>query len=168
MPTSVAMQTVSKAYVDQAIATAVTTGIAPATTAGSVYVERSGDTMTGPLVLPGDPVSALQAADKHYVDVNIAALGGGSATKVSTLPSATQAVVQPSGTQLEVNALNGVLDASGWLSGNGSNGFSNALASSNLHERVRGDGQRKLSGHRRNTGGGLAIGDPHCRQARRI
>ena len=33
-----------------------------------IYVERSGDTMTGPLVLPGDPTTDLQAATKQYVD----------------------------------------------------------------------------------------------------
>lgn len=32
------------------------------------YVEVAGDTMTGPLVLPGDPTAALQAAPKQYVD----------------------------------------------------------------------------------------------------
>ena len=32
------------------------------------YVLRSGDTMTGPLVLPGDPQSATEAATKQYVD----------------------------------------------------------------------------------------------------
>ncbi len=131
LPTSVAMQTVSKAYVDQAIAAAVITGAAPGVVTSPAYVQKSGDTMTGPLVLPGDPVSASQAADKHYVDVNIAALGGGSATKVSTLPSATQTVVQPAGTELEVNTLDGVLDASGWLTGNGNNGVGNALRSTN-------------------------------------
>lgn len=31
-------------------------------------VLKSGDTMTGPLVLPGDPTTALQAASKSYVD----------------------------------------------------------------------------------------------------
>jgi hypothetical protein len=31
-------------------------------------VSRSGDTMTGPLVLPGPPQADLQAADKGYVD----------------------------------------------------------------------------------------------------
>ncbi len=130
LPTSVAMQTVSKAYVDRAIAAAVSTGVAPTgTTSTPGYVQKSGDTMTGPLVLPGDPVSAQQAADKHYVDVNIAALGGGAASKVSTLPSGTQTVVQPTGTQLEVNSLNGVLDATGFLTGNGGNGLSNALSS---------------------------------------
>ncbi len=133
LPTAVAMQTVSKAYVDQAITAAVTSGVTPAagTTTTPAYVQKTGDTMTGPLVLPADPVSALQAADKHYVDASVAAVGGGSATKVSTVPNGMQTVVQPSGTQLEVNLLNGVLDATGYLSGNGNNGVGNALASSN-------------------------------------
>lgn len=34
-------------------------------------VSKSGDTMTGPLVLPGDPVAPLQAADKAYVDTTV-------------------------------------------------------------------------------------------------
>ena len=33
-------------------------------------VAKSGDTMTGPLVLPADPTTALQAATKQYVDNN--------------------------------------------------------------------------------------------------
>ena len=40
----------------------------------SPYVLKAGDTMTGALVLPGDPVSAQQAADKHYVDTNVTAV----------------------------------------------------------------------------------------------
>jgi len=32
------------------------------------YVRRTGDTMTGSLVLPGGPVAALEAATKQYVD----------------------------------------------------------------------------------------------------
>lgn len=32
------------------------------------YVKRTGDAMTGPLVLPGDPTEDLQAATKQYVD----------------------------------------------------------------------------------------------------
>ena len=32
------------------------------------YVKRTGDTMTGPLVLPGDPTEDLQATTKQYVD----------------------------------------------------------------------------------------------------
>lgn len=129
LPTSVAMQTVNKAYVDDAIVKALT-GVAPDSTA-TPYVLKPGDAMTGPLVLAGDPVSALQAADKNYVDTSVAQLTGGGTTKVSTVPTASQTVAQPAGTALEVNALNGVLDASGYLSGIGSNGFANALASGN-------------------------------------
>lgn len=32
------------------------------------FVKKSGDTMTGPLVLPSDPVEALEASTKQYVD----------------------------------------------------------------------------------------------------
>lgn len=39
-------------------------------------VAKAGDTMAGPLVLPGDPTAATQAADKHYVDTAIAGASG--------------------------------------------------------------------------------------------
>ena len=42
----------------------------------SAFVLRSGDTMTGDLVLPADPTLDLQAATKHYVDTH----GGGAGT----------------------------------------------------------------------------------------
>ena len=74
LPTSVAMQTVSKSYVDTAIATAVAGH--PLDTSNP-YVLKSGDTMTGSLDLPGDPLTATQAADKHYVDTAISAVAGG-------------------------------------------------------------------------------------------
>ena len=107
MPTSLAVQTVSKSYVDQAIAQAVSTGVAPsASGSASQYVPTTGGSMTGPLVLPGDPVSPLQAADKNYVDENVAQVTGGVASKVSTVPTAGQTVAQPAGTQLEINRLN--------------------------------------------------------------
>ena len=70
LPTSVAMQTVSKSYVDTAIAAAVTGHPLDSSTP---YVLKAGDTMTGPLVLPADPTTPLQAADKHYVDINVSA-----------------------------------------------------------------------------------------------
>jgi hypothetical protein len=127
LPTSVAMQTVSKSYVDTAIAAAVTGHPLDSTP----YVLKAGDTMTGPLVLPADPVSATQAADKNYVDESVAALAGGLGQMVSTLPSATQVVAQPTGTQLEVNSLNGVEYASQYVNGRGSNGIANVLASTN-------------------------------------
>jgi len=125
LPTSVAMQTVSKSYVDTAIAAAA----AGSTSNTSIYVEKAGDTMTGPLVLPGDPVSANQAADKNYVDENIAAVESGIGQKVSELPSGTQTVSQPAGTQLDVNNLNDVLHASQYVSGFGNNGIANAATS---------------------------------------
>ena len=101
LPVSVAMQTVSKQYVDDAIAAAAT-GFP---LASSPYVQKAGDTMTGPLLLPADPVSANQAADKNYVDENIAATAGGLGQKVSLLPSANQAVAQPSGTSFSINGV---------------------------------------------------------------
>ena len=125
MPTTVAMQTVSKSYVDTAIAAAVTGHPLDSTP----YVLKAGDTMTGPLTLPADPVSATQAADKNYVDESVAALTGGLGQMVSTLPSATQVVAQPTGTQLEINNLNGVEYASQHVNGRGNNGIANTVAS---------------------------------------
>ncbi len=61
MPAAQAVQAVSKAYVDQAIQSL----------AGEVLTV-SGTTMTGPLTLCCDPAQPLQAADKHYVDENLA------------------------------------------------------------------------------------------------
>jgi len=54
-------------------------------------VERSGDTMLGPLGLVGDPVSALQATTKQYVDTQIAANmggGGGGGTTITVSDTA--------------------------------------------------------------------------------
>jgi hypothetical protein len=124
LPTSVAMQTVSKAYVDTAIAAAVAH---PQDNSG--YVMKSGDTMTGPLNLPADPVAATQATDKNYVDESVAAVASGLGQKVSTLPQSTQVVAQPTGTQLDVNNLNSVEYASQYVTGNGNNGIANATAS---------------------------------------
>ena len=61
LPASVAMQTVSKQYVDNAIA-AAQAGIP---LDASPYVLKAGDTMTGPLTLPGDPVSAHAGIESH-------------------------------------------------------------------------------------------------------
>ena len=99
LPISVAMQTVSKQYVDDAIAAAATGFPLDS----SPYVQKAGDSMTGPLVLPADPVSPNQAADKNYVDENIAASAGALGQKVSLLPSANQTVSQPSGTSLIIS-----------------------------------------------------------------
>ena len=126
LPTSVAMQTASRAYVDAKVAAVTGT-----TTTGSTitYVPTTGGTMTGPLVLPGDPVTPNQAADKHYVDTNITAVTAGVGQKVSMIPTTTQTIAQPAGTQLQVNALNGKLYASQFQSGDGNNGIAGALSS---------------------------------------
>ncbi|HEX5283551.1 MAG TPA: hypothetical protein VFW30_05485 [Bryocella sp.] len=123
LPSSVAMQTASRAYVDAKIAAVSGTG-----TTGS-YVPTTGGTMTGPLVLPADPVTPNQASDKHYVDTNITAVLAGVGQKVSLVPTVTQTVAQPAGTQLGVNALNGELFASGFQTGPGGNGIASALSS---------------------------------------
>ena len=124
LPTSVAMQTVSKSYVDTAIAAAVSGQPLGTSTE---YVLKSGDTMTGPLALPGDPATPTQAADKHYVDANVTALTTGLGQKVALLPAGTQAVVQPTGTQMQVNRLNGTEYASQYVAGLGNNGIANAV-----------------------------------------
>jgi hypothetical protein len=56
-----ATDAVNKAYVDTALSTVG---------AGS-YVSKTGDTMTGPLMLSGDPTAPNHAADRHYVDVGL-------------------------------------------------------------------------------------------------
>src|SRR5581483_10579203 len=125
LPASVAMQTASRAYVDAKIAAVSGSGTG---TTGS-YVPTTGGTMTGPLVLPGDPITPNQAADKHYVDLNITAVTAGVGQKVSLVPTANQTVAQPAGTQLGVNALNGELFASGFQTGAGGNGIASAMSS---------------------------------------
>ena len=126
LPTSVAMQTVSKAYVDTAIATAV----AGHPLDSSPYVLKTGDTMTGPLVLPADPTTPLQASDKNYVDTQVTGLESGLNQKVSLFPQATQVVAQPTGTTLAVNNLNATEYASQYQTGAGNNGIANATQSS--------------------------------------
>ncbi len=69
------MQTVSKTYVDTAIAAAE---LGHPLDASTPYVMKTGDTMTGPLILPGDPVTPLQAADKNYVDAQSGGDPGGA------------------------------------------------------------------------------------------
>lgn len=57
-------------------------------------VDVAGDTMTGPLVLPGDPVLGLQAATKDYVD-NHSGGGGGGGTPATTVTSETSFGIAP-------------------------------------------------------------------------
>ncbi|WP_263382779.1 hypothetical protein [Granulicella arctica] len=128
MPLSVAQQTASVSYVNQQIASLVATGTVPTATGGT-FVQVSGDTMTGPLVLPGDPTTATQAADKHYVDTGVQQVAAGVAQKVALTPQGTQIIAQPSGSQMQVNLLNGEEYATQYVSGHGNNGIANAAAS---------------------------------------
>ena len=79
MPAAQAAQSVNKAYVDQAVA-GLTNGQLTAT----------GGTLSGPLYLSGDPTQAFQAADKHYVDSQVATALPMSGGTLSGPLSATQ------------------------------------------------------------------------------
>ena len=60
----------NKAYVDGA-----TSGL------GDLYIRKAGDTLQGPLTLSGDPAAPGQAANRHYVDTQIAVVSGALAGK---------------------------------------------------------------------------------------
>jgi len=51
------------------------------------FVLKAGDTMTGPLVLPGNPTLALQAAPKQYVDAADLTLTNSVNTKIGEAPN---------------------------------------------------------------------------------
>jgi len=79
-PATVAVQPVSKSYVDTSIA-AITGN----------YLPLTGGTMSGPLVLSNDPISSSQAATKHYADQLAATelpLAGGSLSGALNTPNA--------------------------------------------------------------------------------
>lgn len=62
----------------------------------SGYLPLGGGTMTGPIVLPGDPTSGLQAAPKQYVDSHVPSLVAGDGIAISTLGSTTTISSGPS------------------------------------------------------------------------
>ncbi|MFJ8508640.1 hypothetical protein [Streptomyces avermitilis] len=68
---------VTKAYADSQTSSGDTTTLNSAKAytdaQAALKVSKAGDTMSGPLTLPGNPTNALHAATKQYVD----ALGGG-------------------------------------------------------------------------------------------
>lgn len=79
-PATVAIQDVSKSYVDSSIA-AITGN----------YLPLTGGTMSGTLVLSGDPVASSQATTKHYTDALAATelpLAGGSLSGTLDTPNA--------------------------------------------------------------------------------
>jgi len=96
VPATVAIQAVSKQYVDASVSSIT-----------GNYLLASGGTMSGPLLLAADPTSAQQAADKHYVDDSVGSLlplSGGSLTgalmlaadPVNALQAATKEYVDAS------------------------------------------------------------------------
>jgi hypothetical protein len=105
MPAAQAVQAVSKSYVDQSIAEAVSSQITP-----------SGGTLTGPLYLSGDPTAPSQASNRHYVDASVAGalpITGGTvsgpvtATKIGAVYQADQFPGADFGAKLQacINAL---------------------------------------------------------------
>jgi hypothetical protein len=80
----------NKGYVDAAVSNVG---------AGS-FVSKTGDTMTGPLTLPSDPVAPNQASDRHYVD-------SGLAVKADLINGAVPAGELGSGVATSGTCLNG-------------------------------------------------------------
>ena len=126
LPAAVAVQTASKSYVDDAIVAALAGHPA---TGDLTFLNRTGDAMTGPLALAGDPTTGVQAANKHYVDTAIAGVGTAVAQKVGVAPTGSQVVAQPAGTELRANRLNNVEYASQYVTGRENNGLVNATTS---------------------------------------
>lgn len=60
---------------------------------GNAYVLKTGDTMTGLLILSGDPTQALGAATKQYVDSKAGLTGVTDASKYDTLQDAIDAAI---------------------------------------------------------------------------
>jgi hypothetical protein len=103
MPAVQAVQAVSKTYVDQSIAQAM-----------SSQLTVSGGNLTGPLFLNADPSQPLQAADKHYVDETFAEavpLAGGNMT--GPLQTPTVNGVQSPATSSAQTTLQATMSAAG-------------------------------------------------------
>ena len=66
-------------------------------------VDKAGATMTGPLVLSGDPTAALGAATKQYVDAQ--AGSGGTYTHTQSVSASTWAVTHNLGFRPNVAVL---------------------------------------------------------------
>jgi hypothetical protein len=71
----------TKFYVDDQI-NRITTTYATKIYVDTTFVKKSGDTMTGTLMLTGDPFKPNEAANKNYVDFKITTLAAGFATVI--------------------------------------------------------------------------------------
>jgi hypothetical protein len=85
----------NKKYVDDQI-TSRTSNFITTTTVGSNYVSRSGDTMTGSLILSGAPRSNNEAATKKYVDDSNATITT-NLENYSTITSSNTAYLKKTG-----------------------------------------------------------------------
>jgi hypothetical protein len=136
MPATQAVQAVSKTYVDQSISQL-----------SQSLLNASGGNVNGPLYLNGDPTQPMQAADKHYVDTQVATtlpLAGGAMTGALTLnadpiedlQAADKRYVDNVANAVITNALPGVT-----ISGNGDvhmNGSLSVGDANNLYASVTG------------------------------
>jgi hypothetical protein len=68
-------------------------------------VNKLGDTMTGPLSLPGTPPTSLQATTRQYVDAAIAAATGGAGSDASSISSTPAGNLSSTNVQDALNEL---------------------------------------------------------------
>jgi trimeric autotransporter adhesin len=116
MPASIAVQTVSTSQISSMLGN---------------YLPLNGGTLRGALQLQADPVTPTQAATKNYVDSSVAPIAAEVTNVISSAPKATQAVQQPTGSNLAVNIFQGSYYASQFQTGSLNNGISNLVNSSN-------------------------------------
>jgi hypothetical protein len=74
-------------------------------------VKVAGDTMTGALVLPGDPSTSLQASDKHYVDAGDATAEAAAVAKGSLLFNVKDYGAVGNGTTNDITAIQAAVTA---------------------------------------------------------
>lgn len=105
-------QATRKKYVDDSIATAIGTATGAATTAAG-KVSKTGDTMTGALILPAvDPTNANHATRKDYVDTKVTAASNAAAAAQTTANNAATAAANAN-----TNANNRVLRSGDTMTG---------------------------------------------------
>ena len=68
------------------------------------YVDKFGDTMSGPLALPGDPTANLEAAPKQYVDNGLALKAPLASPSLTGTPLAPTAAAATNTTQIATTA----------------------------------------------------------------
>ena len=116
MPASVAVQSITATQVNSLL---------------GKYLPLNGGTLNGPLQLPSDPQTSMQAATKNYVDTSVAPLSSAVAQAISATPTSSQTIHQPAGTSLSSNILQGRYYASGFQTGGQNNGIEQLMGGAN-------------------------------------